>query len=146
MGAGQFLRDFRRDFHIKKSMAHREAVLQKKKKAEEQRLKVQIPEIERDRSKGKKVSHMHLLDLVNKLGSDFEGITRLYRKKELQHLCAAYNIRLVSRWNKMKLALELAQAIPRFEAVPRYEITSTYTVDVVEERCNEIPVLRIRRQ
>ena len=100
-------------------MAHREAVLQKKKKAEEQRLKVQIPEIERDRSKDKKVSHMRLLDLVNKLGS--EGITRLYRKKELQHLCAAYNIRLVSRWNKMKLALELAQAIPRFEAVPRYE-------------------------
>ena len=90
MGAGQFLRDFRRDFHIKKSMAHREAVLQKKKKAEEQRLKVQIPEIERDRSTGKKVSHMRLLDLVNKLGS--EGITRLYRKKELQHLCAAYNI------------------------------------------------------
>ena len=130
MGAGQFLRDFRRDFHIKKSMAHREAVLQKKKKAEEQRLKVQIPEIERD--------------LVSKLGS--EGITRLYRKKELQHLCAAYNIRLVSRWNKMKLALELAQAIPRFEAVPRYEITSTYTVDVVEERCNGIPVLRIRTQ
>ena len=143
MGAGQFLRDFRRDFHIKKSMAHRQAVLQKKKKAEEKRLKVQIPEIEQDRSEDKKVSHMRLLDLVNKLGS--EGITRLYSKKELQHLCAAYNIRLVSRWNKMKLALELAQAIPQFDAIPRYEITSTYTVDVVEGRSNGIPVLRIRR-
>jgi hypothetical protein len=138
MGAGQFLRDFRRDFHIKKSLAHREAVLQKKKKAEEKRLKVQIPEIEQDRSKGKKISHMRLLDLVHKLGS--ECITRLYSKKELQHLCAAYNIRSVSRWNKMKLASELAQAIPPFDVVPCHEITSTYTVDVVNDRSNAIPV------
>jgi hypothetical protein len=143
MGAGQFLRDFRRDFHIKKSLAHRAAVLQKKKKGEEKRLKVQIPEIEQDRSKGKKVSNMRLLDLVHKLGS--EGITRLYSKKELQYLCAAYNIRSVSRWNKMKLASELAQAIPRFDVVPCHEITSTYTVDVVNDRSNAIPVLRIRR-
>jgi hypothetical protein len=143
MGAEQFLRDFRRDFHIKKSMAHREAVLQKKKIVEEKQLKVQIPEIEQDRSKGKKISHMRLLDLVHKLGS--ECITRLYSKKELQHLCAAYNIRSVSRRNKMKLASELAQAIPRFDVVPCHEITSTYTVDVVNDRSNAIPVLRIRR-
>ena len=121
-------------------MAHPEAVLQKKKKAEEKRLKVQIPEIEQDRSKDKKVSHVCLLDLVNKLGS--KGIKRLYRKKELQYMCAVYDIPLVSRWNKMKLASELAQAIPRFDAVPHSEITSTYTVDVVEECPNGISVLK----
>ena len=31
MGANQFLRDFRRDFQIKKSTAHRKAVMQIKK-------------------------------------------------------------------------------------------------------------------
>ena len=45
----------------------------------------------------------------------------------------------------MKFALQLAQAIPRFDAVPRYELTSNYTVDVIEMRSNGIPVLRIRR-
>ena len=68
MGAGQFLRDFRRDFQIKKSLAHRKEVLEKKKKAEENKMKVHLPEIEQDRSTGKKMSHVRLLALVNKLG------------------------------------------------------------------------------
>ena len=42
MGAGQFLRDFRRDYHIKKSLAHRKAVRQRKDKADEKRMKVQL--------------------------------------------------------------------------------------------------------
>ena len=33
MGAGQFLRDFRRDYHIKKSLAHRKSLMLKKEKA-----------------------------------------------------------------------------------------------------------------
>jgi hypothetical protein len=45
MGAGQFLRDFRRDFHIKKAMAHRKAVVARKEKADEKRQKVDMFEI-----------------------------------------------------------------------------------------------------
>jgi hypothetical protein len=48
MGAGQFLRDFRRDFHIKKFLAHRKAVMERKEKAREKQMKVQLPEIEQD--------------------------------------------------------------------------------------------------
>ena len=48
MGAGQFLRDFRRDYHLRKSLAHRKAVLQRKEKANERRMKVPLKEIEQD--------------------------------------------------------------------------------------------------
>ena len=37
MGAGKFLRDFRRDYNIKKTIAHRKAVFQRKKKADEKK-------------------------------------------------------------------------------------------------------------
>ena len=48
MGAGQFLCDFRRDYHLKKSLAHRKAVLQRKEKANEKKMKVEVSEIEQD--------------------------------------------------------------------------------------------------
>ena len=78
MGAGQFLRDFRRDYHLKKSLAHRKAVSQRKEKAEEKRMKVHMQQIEQDRSPSKKYSHVRLLSLVNELG--YRGLVRLYAK------------------------------------------------------------------
>ena len=32
MGAGQFLQDFRRDYHLKKSVAHRKSLMSKKER------------------------------------------------------------------------------------------------------------------
>ncbi|CAB3986730.1 ATP-dependent DNA helicase PIF1 [Paramuricea clavata] len=143
MGAGQSLRDFRRDFHVKKSLAHRKEVMEKKKKAEENQMKVHLPEIEQDRSASKKVSHVRLLALVNKLGEG--GLKRLYKKNDLHHLCDAYNVRWVSRWNKVKLASELAISIPLYDAIPCHQITSTYAVNLVQQNAGRVPVLRIRR-
>ena len=97
MGAGQFLRDFRWDFQIKKSLAHRKEVMEKKKKAEKNKMKVHLPEIEQDCSTGKKMFHVRLLALVNKLGVG--GLERRYKKNDLHHLCDVYKIRWVSRWN-----------------------------------------------
>ena len=39
MGAGQFIKDFRRAFKIKKAAAHRHAVMQRKEKAHEKKTK-----------------------------------------------------------------------------------------------------------
>ena len=64
MGAGQFLRDFRRDFRLKKAMAHRKAVLARKEKAEELRQKVDLAEIRNDKSPMKKSSHVRLVVLL----------------------------------------------------------------------------------
>ena len=81
MGAGQLLRDFRKDYHVRKSLAHRKAVTQRKKTANEKKRKVHLRQIERDRTPGKKVSHIRLLSLVNELKE--YGLAHLYSKKEL---------------------------------------------------------------
>ena len=67
MGAGQFLRDFRRDFRLKKAMAHRKALLARKEKAEELRQKVDLAEIKKDKSPNKKSSHVRLVALPTQL-------------------------------------------------------------------------------
>ena len=144
MGAGQFLRDFRKDYHVRKSLAHRKAVAQRKEKANEKRMKVHLQQIEQDRSPGKKVSHVRLLSLVNELKEN--GLVRLYSKKELQHLCGGYNIRFLSSWNKGKLSVELAHAISHCEFMPSFQVTSRYAVDIVrEEQPTRLPLLRLRR-
>ena len=76
MGAGQFLRDFRRDFRLKKAMAHRKAVLARKEKAE-LRQKVDLAEIRNDKSPMKKSSHVRLVALATQLKE--AGLMRLYK-------------------------------------------------------------------
>jgi hypothetical protein len=146
MGAGQFLRDFRRDYNLKKSLAHRKAVLQRKEKANEKRMKVHMEEISEDRSPGKRNSHARLLSLVNAL--THKGLTRLYTKSELQRLCSGYDVHNLTRWNKEKLASELALAISRSENMPSHQVMSRYAVETVNEPgqpCRDIPMLKIRR-
>ena len=75
MGAGQFLRDFRKDYHVKKTVAHRKAVMQRKEKTEEKRMKVNIREIELARSVEKRASHGRLLALLSQVKE--AGIARL---------------------------------------------------------------------
>ena len=146
MGSGQFLRDFRRDYNIKKTMAHRKAVLQRKKKADEKKMKVHLQQIWDHRSPCKRTSHARLISLVTKL--THKGLYTLYNKGELQQLCSAYNVRYLARWNKEKLSSELAGAISHSETMVCHEIMSNNAVDIVNERVeqpNRVPVLRIRR-
>ena len=144
MGAGQFLRDYRRDYHIQKSMAHRKAVLQRKAKAKEKKMKVNLKQIGQDRSVRKRCSHIRLLALVNELGA--MGLKRLYRKKELSILCEAYGVNSLSSWNKSTLSTALSAKIAQCEFMPRHQVTSLYTVDVQEEHnSNNIPVLKLQR-
>ena len=146
IGAGQFLRDFRRDFRIKKSTAHRKAVMERNENARQKRVKVNLPEIEQDRSHGKEVSHTRLVALVNRVKTN--GMVRLYKKKEVQTLCSSYNCRFLAKWNKTKLANELSQAILRHNIIPCPQITSMYAVDQNQEFGNDttrVPPLRLRR-
>ena len=143
MGAGQFLRDFRRDYHLKKSLAHRKSLVAKKEKVRKRRMKVHLPQIEQDRSDKKRSSHIRLLALVNELKED---IGTLYKKSELQHLCDAYGVRYLSSWNKSKLSKELTQVIPTCEHIPYHQITSNYVIQSPELNAHDrIPVLRLRR-
>ena len=145
MGAGQFLRDFRRDYHIQKSSAHRKAVLQRKVKAKEKKMKVHLKQIEQDKSVRKRSSHIRLLSLVNEFG--VTGLKRQYTKKELSILCEAYGVdSLSSSWNKSKLSTVLSGKITQCEFMPRHQVTSLYTVSVQEDHTsNKIPVLKLHR-
>ena len=144
MGAGQFLRDFRKDYHVKKTVAHRKAVMERKEKAEEKRTKVNIREIELDRSVDKRASHGRLLALLSQVKE--VGIACLYKKEELRKLCDVYNVHFTSRWNKQKLAMELCHSIPQFDGIPSHQTTSRYAVNIVEPCVStSIPVLRLTR-
>ena len=143
MGTGQFLRDFRRDYHIKKSLAHRKSLMLKKEKAKKGRMKVHVTQIEQDRSDGKRSSHIRLLALINEVKEDIKSY---YKKAELQHLCDAYQVRFLTSWNKDRLAKALVQAIPEYDHIPCHQVTSTYTVEtVVTDAPDRIPALRLRR-
>ena len=144
MAAGQFLRDYRRDYHIQKSSAHRKAVLQRNEKAKERKMKVSLKEIEVDKSVGKRCSHIRLLALVNEIGN--KGLMRQYTKKELHTLCDAYGVKYLSRWNKGKLSTALATQIAQCECMTFHQVTSTYAVTVRSgEDSTKIPILSLHR-
>ena len=144
MGAGQFLRDFRRDFRLKKAMAHRKAVLARKEKAEELRQKVDLAEIKKDKSPNKKSSHVRLVALATQLKE--AGLMRLYKKLELQQLCEAYNIGWVAKWNKRRLVKELFQKLTICQEMPSHQLLSRYEIlPQPANVTNQIPVLRLRR-
>lgn len=143
MGVGQFLRDFRKDYHLKKSLAHRKAVLQKNEKANAKEMKVCVPQIEQDKSSNNQLSHLRLCALVNNIKA--EGLQVMYNKKELQLLCDAYNVRFISRWNKTKLASELAEAIVGNDSMSSPQVLSSYRAVLFEKEGNRLPVLRITR-
>ena len=86
MGAGQFLRDFRRDFTIEKDMAHRKAVTSRKQL--EEKKKVPLDDIKNYQSPMRRALHAGLLALVTQLKD--RGLMKLFKKSELQQLCWAY--------------------------------------------------------
>ena len=143
MGVGQFLRDFRKDYQLKKSLAHRKAVLQKKEKADTKKMKVHIPQIEQDKSRNKQLSHLRLRTLLSNVKA--QGLRSMYSKKELQQLCDAYNVQIMSRWNKTKLASDLAEAVLGHESMPSPQVLSSYRTIFVGKEGDRLPVLRITR-
>ena len=146
LGAGQFLRDFRREFHLKKAMAHRKAVLEKKMRAEEKSRKVEISDLENDRSSNKSTSHLRLVALAVQIKED--GFVRLYKKAELRQLCEAYMGSVVAKWNERRIAKELLQKLAICDKMPCHQSLSRYVVEELPPTTDarkQMPVLRLRR-
>ena len=144
MGAGQILRDFRRDYHIRKSLAHRKTVLIRKEKDKRRRIKVHLSQIEQDRSHRKRSSHVRLLALINDVNED---VAQLYKKTELQHLCDGYKVNYLKSWNKGQLANALIKAIPLYDHIPCHQVTSVYTEETMEidDSDRRMPILVLHR-
>ena len=101
MGAGQYIRDFRRDHHIMKTEAHRKRVQERKLVKERIADKVTLDAIKQDTSHKKQDSHNLLVALVTKRPDIFN--TSAYTKKELKILFEAYGERFVTKWKKEKM-------------------------------------------
>ena len=140
MGAGQFLRDFRRSSKIKRAAAHRKQVLQRKEKAATRKMKVQLPQIELDKSPNKQTSHAGLTTLLENSGE--KGFQKVYTKAELLKLCQGYGVDFRASWNKQKLTELLATAIRGHVHIPVHHVFSNFTCETVQENPLRI---RIRR-
>lgn len=80
MGVGEFLREFRRDFKLQKTEAHRKKVVEKKKK-DLVSSKVTLQSMKEDNSTNKKVSHLRLQAMVNEKETIFQST--VYSKGEI---------------------------------------------------------------
>lgn len=141
MGAGQFLRDYRRSTKTRKALAHRKMVLQRKQKAQTRSMKVHLPQIKQDRSPFKQVSHGRLVALVDH--SKEQGLKKLYTKCELEKLCSAYGIDCRSSWNKSKLAQELSSSIRSNTYIPVFQVLNEFTVNAVPNDHNQQAIPRL---
>lgn len=116
MGAGQFLRDFRRDNQIQRTEAHRKRVADKAKKDDAKKSKITIQEVKEDKSEGKVVTHKQLQALCTKHPKVFES--RLYTKNELAPFFAAYGIIFRSSFTKARLNEILTAEIMKHNFIP----------------------------
>ncbi|KAJ7350134.1 hypothetical protein OS493_038316 [Desmophyllum pertusum] len=117
MGACQFLRDFRRECQVKKSVELRKRVLQRQERNQEKTDSVPFQEILRDRSENKKVSHGRLVAFIHKHPGT-TSLSRVFIKTQLVTLCEAYNIRVSARSTKTVLAEALLNAITQHTSIP----------------------------
>ena len=120
MGVGEFLREFRRDFKVQKTEAHRKKVVEKKKKKDLVSSKVTVQSIEEDTSVNKVNSHHRLLTMVNKQAAIFQST--VYCKREIQLLCKAYGVVFRRSDSKALLSEKLVPKIREVQYVLNTQI------------------------
>lgn len=150
MGAGQFLRDFRRSLNLKRSEELRKKVLKKRKEVEERNAIVRWDDVIADTSPGKVAIHGQLVACVRQYGCG--PIRKNYTKAQLVRLCLAYDVPSNSRANKDTLAVPLAAAIEEAAVItfPDY-LNNLRCAAVIDRGEDEIGLgprvgIRIRRR
>ena len=116
MGVGEFLRQFRRDFEIQKTEAHRKKVIEKQKKKDLIASKVTLQSIRNDISVNKRNSHCHLQTMIDQHETVCQ--TTLYTKSEIQSLCKAYGLVYRKNYSKAKLSAQLIPATRQSTFIP----------------------------
>lgn len=115
MGVGEFLREFRRDFKLQKTEAHRKKVVEKKKKKDLVSSKVTVESIKKDTSVNKGNSHRRLMTMLDQQESIFQS--NVYSKSELQLLCKAYGLVFRRSDSKALLSEKLVPKIRESQCV-----------------------------
>ena len=116
MAIGEFLRDFRRDFNVKKTEAHRKKVVERQKKKDLKSSKVSLESIKEDTSANLVNSHNRLKLMIEQQDSIF--VTSVYSKEEVQLLCKAYGVKFKRNDSKAKLSENLRAKIQAVSQIP----------------------------
>ena len=103
MAIGEFLRDFRRDFNVKKTEAHRKKVVKTQKKKDLKTTKLSPESIKEDTSANLVNSDNRLKLMIEQQDSIFE--TSVYSKEEVQLLCKANEVKFKRNDSKDKLTV-----------------------------------------
>lgn len=109
------MREFRRDFKLQKTEAHRKKVVEKKKKKDLVSSKVTVESIKKDTSVNKGNSHRRLMTMLDQQESIFQS--NVYSKSELQLLCKAYGLVFRRSDSKALLSEKLVSKIRESQCV-----------------------------
>lgn len=125
MGANQFLRDFRRDWEVQKTIAHRNMVMVRKEKKKQRDAKIPVDQICSDSSANKVESHRKLQGLIANFGTEI--LPAVYTRADLVKLCNAYGVHVTTRKKKADLGADLAVAIAQNQCIPNCSVLSSET-------------------
>ena len=90
VGAKESLKDFKRSYMLKKTMAHRHMVMLRTQKREKAKAKITMREFQEDRTTNKSVTYIKLKASLLRLGNSF--MWTVYTVAELKRLCAQWRL------------------------------------------------------
>ena len=127
IGAKQPLKDFKQDFLLKKTFAHRQMVLIRTEKKQKKKTKVELSAFRDDRSEGKSDSHLRLKSSISQFGDAY--LWTVYTVPEIKKLCAAYNVQVPSKvTRKCEIAKLLLPVVKNAESIPFSDLLDDYRV------------------
>ncbi len=147
VGAKEVLKDFKRCYLLKKTMAHRQMVLMRTVKKEKKKAKISLEEFSKDRSMHKQETHSRLKASILQFGDAF--LWSVYTVRELKKLCLAADVNIPKKTTRKieiaKLLLPVMKEGHSFLYSFYLDNLQTNMVDMQEEsNDNDNGPLRIR--
>ena len=133
-GDKQFLKDFRRERDVQKTAAHCLNILTKNKKMQRPDAKINMEEMQADRTQGRVTSHKRLEAIVAQFGDSV--LASSYKKSELLMLCNAHGVPFTRAMKKDEIRKLLAVAISKFTSMP-------FPINLAEHLRSETVVSRL---
>ena len=131
IGAKEVLKDFKRCYILKKTMAHRHVVMVRKEKSVRKNAKVSMDDFRKDRSNNKVDTFTKMKGCILRLGDAY--LWTVYTVAEIRRLCCACNVELPS---KMKRKIDNAKALlPAIKDMNEFK--SPFYLDDLQTRLHE---------
>lgn len=142
VGAKEVLKDFKRCYLLKKTMAHRQMIMVRTEKKEKKKAKISLKEFSNDGSLNKEATHKRLKGSVLQFGDAF--LWTVYTIAELKKLCLAADVKIPPRVKRKidiaKLLLPVLKDTHMFTHSFYLDNLQANMVDRHEESANNAPL------